>query len=56
MSTPPLLRVVEREALVYARLWRGLRLHQRHQEIDVTLDVGIREECFHRVSPLALSR
>ena len=24
MSTPPLLRVVEREALVYARLWRGL--------------------------------
>jgi len=24
VSTPPLLRVVEREALVYARLWRGL--------------------------------
>ncbi len=24
MSTPPLFRVVEREALVYARLWRGL--------------------------------
>lgn len=24
MSTPPLIRVVEREALVYARLWRGL--------------------------------
>ncbi len=24
MSTPPVLRVVEREALVYARLWRGL--------------------------------
>jgi len=24
VSTPPLIRVVEREALVYARLWRGL--------------------------------
>jgi len=24
VSTPPLVRVVEREALVYARLWRGL--------------------------------
>ena len=24
MSTPPVVRVVEREALVYARLWRGL--------------------------------
>ncbi len=24
MSTPPMFRVVEREALVYARLWRGL--------------------------------
>lgn len=24
MSTPPLIRVVEREALVYVRLWRGL--------------------------------
>ena len=24
MATPPLVRIVEREALVYARLWRGL--------------------------------
>jgi lipooligosaccharide transport system permease protein len=41
VSTPPLIRVVEREALVYARLWRGLAFSTFLQPVLYLAAMGI---------------
>jgi lipooligosaccharide transport system permease protein len=41
MATPPLVRVVEREALVYARLWRGLVFSMFVQPVLYLAAMGI---------------
>ncbi len=41
MSTPPLIRVVEREAIVYARLWRGIAFSTFVQPVLYLAAMGI---------------